>query len=273
MLVAMDQACQLATSIAERCTEIRSVQAIALAGSQSSRQADDSSDIDLYIYVTHPLTLEQRTEIAGETKRKEIGNTFWEPGDEWVDTQSGISVDVMFRNVRWIEEQISRVIRDHQASVGYSTCFVYNVKNSEILFDREGWFADLQRKASVPSPSELKRAVIEKNYPILRNTISSYRHQIENAIRRGDLVSVNHRVAALLASYFDILFAVNEQLHPGEKRLVQLAERLCRKLPDKFPADVVEVLRWISEPGEQLVSSIHKLLDSLDALLGGEQLI
>jgi hypothetical protein len=273
MLLIMNLARQLALSIAEKYAAFGNVHAVALAGSQSGDQADTHSDIDLYVYVTHPLTLDQRTEIAGASQKREIGNAFWEPGDEWVDEHHGISVDAMFRDVRWIEEQVSRVMHDHQASVGYSTCFVYNVRNSEILFDRDGWFAALQQRASAKYPAALKQAVVAKNHPILRNTISSYTHQIESAIRRGDHVSVNHRTAALLASYFDVLFAVNEQFHPGEKRLVRLAQQLCRKLPARFPAQLEEVLSYVSQPHEQLMSSIHRLLDSLDELLRSEQLI
>jgi hypothetical protein len=269
----MDRVRQLAVSIADGYAQFNNVRAVGLGGSQASRQADGESDIDLYVYATHPLTLDQRAEMAVNAKRKEIGNAFWEPGDEWVDAQTGISADIMFRNVPWIEEQISRVMHDHQASVGYSTCFVYNVATSEILFDREGWFATLQQKASGPYPPELKRAVVAKNHPILRSTISSYTHQIEKAIERNDSVSVNHRVAALLASYFDILFAMNEQLHPGEKRLVKLAQQLCPKVPAAFDEDIQQVLGFVSQAQQGLMSSIHNLLDSLDALLRSEQLI
>jgi hypothetical protein len=269
----MNRGRPLATFIAQRYAEFNNVRAVALGGSQSSGQSDGESDIDLYVYTTHPLTLEQRKTIAANAKRQEIGNAFWEPGDEWLDPQTSISADVMFRNVEWIEEQISRVMHDHQASAGYSTCFVYNVKNSEILFDREGWFAELQRRAGSPYPAALKQAVVAKNYPILRNTISSYTHQIGKAVRRNDLVSVNHRVAALLASYFDILFATNEQLHPGEKRLVRVAHQICRKLPEHLDTEIKRVIGSVSQPQQQLVPAVHELLDSLDVLLRREQLI
>lgn len=260
-------AIDLAQKIAHRYAKLAPVQAVALAGSRTSQQADTSSDIDLYVYVTHHLTLDERKEVAAEAKRAEIGNAFWEPGDEWVDAATGISCDVMFRETGWIEEQLNRMIIDHQASIGYTTCFWYNVRNSTILFDREAWFARLQEQASAKYPAELKRNIIAKNHPILRSNMSSYLHQIELAQARGDVVSVNHRITALMASYFDILFAVNEQLHPGEKRLIRFVEKLCPLRPPQMREQVEHAIHDPSAP------SLNELLDGLDDVLRRENLL
>jgi predicted nucleotidyltransferase len=257
----------LARKLASRYEQLRPVQAVALAGSRVSHQEDDASDIDLYVYVTHRLTLEQRVQIAAGAKRVEIGNAFWEPGDEWIDPDSGLGIDVMYRELEWIEEQLNRVIIDHKASIGYTTCFWYNVLHSEMLIDREAWFANLQLRAETPYPTELKQNIVAKNWPILRDNLSSYRHQIDLAIRRGDLVSVNHRVTALLASYFDILFSVNAQLHPGEKRLVTLAEELCTVRPGKMRQHVERLVR------NPTLAAVDELVDGLGALLSVQRLL
>jgi predicted nucleotidyltransferase len=262
----------LAREIADQFAALPAVEAVALAGSRASQVADSNSDIDLYVYCREPVGLEVRRQIAAQARRAEIGNEFWEPGDEWVDRDTGISVDVMFRDVQWIEERLDAVWRRHRASIGYSTCFWYNVRNSRALFDRAGWFAELQKKASQPYPPELKRAVITKNFPILRRNISSYVHQIELAIAREDLVSVHHRVTASLASYFDILFAVNEQLHPGEKRLIERASALCRMLPGNFPQAVEESLAAVTS-GSRMLVRVSKLVDGLEQLLRDEKLM
>jgi hypothetical protein len=259
-------AIQLARQIAARYAELTPVQAVVLSGSRTSQQADENSDIDLYVYVTHPLTLGERASIAAGAKQAEIGNSFWEAGDEWVDA-SGNRCDVMFREMDWIDEQINRVLIDHQASIGYTTCFWYNVRNSTILFDREAWFARLQERASAKYPAELTRNIVAKNHPLLRTNMSSYSHQIALAQKRGDVVSVNHRVTALMASYFDILFAVNNQLHPGEKRLVRFAEQMCAIRPPKMRE---QVERAIADPS---AASLDELLDGLDDVLRLENLL
>src|SRR5450631_110359 len=263
----------LARRVALRYAELSQVEAVALGGSRASDAADASSDIDLYVYYREAVSPEARRQIAAPATREEIGNDFWEPGDEWIDAETGVSVDVMFRHVEWIRERLDGVINQHWASVGYSTCFWYNVLNSQILFDRQGWFLALQKTADRPYPSELKRAVIAKNFPILRRNMSSYVHQVELAIARGDLISVNHRVTALLASYFDILLAVNEQPHPGEKRLAQFAVRLCTKMPGNFPRAVDELLALLHGGDRQIIDKTNALLDGLEGLLRDEMLL
>ena len=91
----------------------------------------------------------------------------------------------------WIEEQLERVLVRHEASVGYSTCFWHNVLHSTALFDCSGWYRDLQEKAARPYPRPLQSAIIARNHPILRQSLSSYLAQIERAVRRGDSVASN----------------------------------------------------------------------------------
>jgi hypothetical protein len=75
------------------------VEAIAMAGSRASEFADAESDADLYVYLTEDIRLDERTRIAAGSPRVEIGNTTWEPDDEWIDPASGTPVDVMLRQV------------------------------------------------------------------------------------------------------------------------------------------------------------------------------
>jgi hypothetical protein len=175
----------------------------------------------------------------------------------------------MYRSPEWTEGELTRVLKQHQASVGYSTAIWYNVLNCRPLYDPDGWLAGLLEIARQPYPDELRRAIIAKNYPLLRETRSSYRQQIEKSLTRQDKVSYNHRVAALLASYFDVLFAFNRQPHPGEKRLISLAKKLCPHLPANFEADLNA---WLDLPptpenAPAILTVMTHLLDELDTLL------
>ncbi|NJM23015.1 MAG: DUF4037 domain-containing protein [Richelia sp. SM1_7_0] len=109
-------------------------------------------------------------------------------------------------------------------------------------------FYELKTRANQPYPEGLRQAIVAKNYPILRQNISSYMHQIELAVLRRDFVSINHRVAALLASYFDIIFAINYVAHPGEKRQVEYVLKLCSKLPHNLEQLVLNLIETISLP-------------------------
>lgn len=145
----------------------------------------------------------------------------------------------MYRKPSDIEGNINWVWKNHNACVGYTTCFVFNVKNSIIFYDKNNWYKSLQDSVSGDYPKELQQNIIAKNLPLLNfKLVASFVEQVEKAIKREDLISVNHRISAFLASYFDVLFAKNKILHCGEKRLKNYALNNCKLLPKNFENDI-----------------------------------
>jgi len=260
---------ELARRLAAEFGRFDEVKAIALGGSVASGVAGPGSDIDLYVFTTASVPLQKRTELAARCgyTRADLGLEFWDPGDEWMDAASGIEVDVIYWDTAWIEDQLARVLLRHQASMGYTTCFWNTLQKALSLYDPQGWLDAVQQSTHVPYPEELRLNIIRANHAVLRRVIPSYAHQIEKAQSRGDLVSVNHRVAALLASYFDVLFALNRVLHPGEKRLFTFAEQNCQLLPSGFSADVTQLLTAAGSTNPAVTQYAHRLLDHLDELL------
>ena len=150
-----------ANELATLYSAFPNVESVILAGSQASGSSLESSDIDLYVYSTESIPISSREQIARKYSDSiEINNSFWEQGDEWFDSLLKIGVDVMYRNPEWIEKKLDLVLQHFEASVGYSTCFWYNVLNSKILFDRKGWFERLQKSVSIPYPEELRQAIV-----------------------------------------------------------------------------------------------------------------
>jgi hypothetical protein len=256
--------------IARRLGEMPGVVAVALGGSTAGGVADGCSDVDLYVYALAPPPHALRTELAwAYDPAPEIDNQAFGPGDEWMVGVTGPRIDVIYWSPAWIEGQLARVLDHHLPSVGYSTCFWRTVRFSVPLVDSTGWFAAFQETARRPYPNALRRAIIARNRPLLRDARSSFLHQIGCAIERDDAVSVQHRTAALLASYFDVLFALNRVHHPGEKRLVAIAQAECRFLPPDLDRQVADVLASAAPPweGGLLTRSAHALIDGLERLL------
>ena len=92
----------------------------------------------------------------------------------------------------------------------------------------------------------------------------SFRDQIASAVERCDFVSINHRCAAFLASYFDIIFAKNRLLNPGEKKLVPFALKNCKILPEGFEADVKTLS--VGEVSKRLPAA-DKMVENLRKIL------
>ncbi len=262
-----------AVEIADRYAGLPLVEAVALAGSGTTGASDRLSDIDLYVYGAGLPSVAARSAIVRSRVpvRAELDNQFWETGDEWDEAGpqgERLHVDVMFRTQAWIEGELARVLDRHEAALGYTTALWHNVRTSRILFDRHGWLARLKQVAARPYPAPLARAVIARNFPLLRGAFAAYPRQIGRAAERLDAVSVNHRIAALLASYFDVLFALNRVPHPGKKRLLATAARL----PAVPPAMVLQVEALLASAIPASWSDAERraelLVDGIEALLG-----
>ena len=266
---------QLAKQISDLFALLPQVESIAMAGSHGSGvvASDSASDIDLYVYTRGEIPLEDRISIVertGGASRSDLNLNYWGPGDEWMNAPTGIEIDIVYFNAVWMEEQISRVIECHQASMGYTTCFWHTIHQSTVFFDPHDWFAKLQQRCWVDYPESLRQNIVTLNHPVLRNIIPSYACQIEKAAKRRDLISINHRLAALFASYFDILFAVNRKLHPGEKRMLEFAVNNCNLIPVNMESDIASILLLNAEDISEVPTRVTRLLDHLDQMLENE---
>ena len=213
---------------------IMQVEAIALGGSRATGRNDEKSDYDVYVYLSDEVDESIRRNILEKyCKYMEIGNSFWELEDD-VTLKDGIDMDIIYRNMTDFESMVSSVVDDCVAWNGYTTCMWHNLVTSKIVYDRNGKLKALQTKYQIPYPKRLKENIISNNMKLLSGMLPSFDAQIEKAENRGDFVSVNHRVTEFLASYFDIIFALNEMTHPGEKRMQSICSKECKILPNNF---------------------------------------
>ena len=210
------------------------VEAIALGGSRATGKNDEKSDYDVYVYITGKIDeVDRRNILEKYCKYMEIGNSFWELEDD-VTLKDGIDMDIIYRNMRDFENMVSSVVIDCVPWNGYTTCMWHNLITSKIVLDKNEKLKTLQEKYRIPYPKKLKENIISNNLKLLSGMLPSFDIQIKKAENRGDLVSVNHRVTEFLASYFDIIFALNEMTHPGEKRMQSICSKECRILPKHF---------------------------------------
>lgn len=252
--------------ILDKLSNFEEVKAIATGGSIANGTSDSKSDIDVYVFVTKDIPIEKRLELVKiYSSNYEVGGEYFGSGDEfWVD-KINKQLDVMYWNINWFEDTIKNTWVKHYPSNGYSTCFLFTLNNFQIKYDSEGWLSDLQKCTFETYPQELKQNIIKRNLMLLKDKpFASYYEQISKAIGRNDLVSINHRVAAFLASYFDIIFAVNELLHPGEKRLITYAKANCKILPKNFEENIVNLL---TEKDSEILNSLDKIIENLKNIL------
>ncbi len=244
------------------------VAAIAVGGSIAAGTGDMDSDVDIYIYSQEGIPRNLRLEIANALGRDiQVDNRLWEPGDEWTDIITGKAIDIIYRRPQWMIDEIRRVLVDFEPRLGYTTTIWDNLLYSTVAYDPTGWYEELKQTAVVPYPEELQKRIIRHNYRAIQGIRGSILHQLQVAVRRGDAVSVNHRIGALLECYFDILFAANRVTNPGEKMITEHIKKRCKSTPGDCLAGVARLISSISWMSGNILDEAGTLLGEMDRFL------
>ncbi|MBQ7385521.1 MAG: DUF4037 domain-containing protein [Ruminococcus sp.] len=250
----------------EELKNIPQVEAIALGGSRSGEVFDEKSDYDVYLYCTGSVADEVRKAILDKyCSYIELSNHFWELEDNCT-LKNGIDIDILYRNIEDFTADVASVVEGFNARTGYTTCMWHNLITCKIIYDKDSRLQAMKERFSVPYPQELKKNIISKNMSLLSGMLPSYDDQILKAVKRKDLVSINHRTSAFMESYFDILFALNEKTHPGEKRLVSLSKKLSI-LPADFEENINKLFADLFANPELIENDLAKIIFELKRIL------
>ncbi|MBQ7764014.1 DUF4037 domain-containing protein [bacterium] len=257
---------KIVNCILQEFQSYQQVKAIAIGGSISAKTNDSKSDIDVYIFVDKDIpVIERESFVKKYSSKYEVGGEYFGSGDEFFVDKINQQLDVMYWNTIWFEGIIDNIWCKHYPSNAYTTAFLYTLKNFEIIFDTDNWLRNLQRSINTNYPLELKQNIIKRNLMLMKEKpFASYYEQIEKAIKRNDIVSINHRITAFLASYYDVIFATNELLHPGEKRLIQYAKDNCKVLPKDFEENIIKLLTL---PTNKILTILNEIYANLKIIL------
>lgn len=243
------------------------VEAIALGGSRAGSHYDEKSDYDIYLYCTAPVPEKDRRAILQKyCSSMEIGNHFWEYEDNCV-LKNGIDMDILYRNLDSFTADLAEVVERCHGRNGYSTCMWHNLLTCKIICDKNGRLAAAKKRFQIPYPEALREDIISRNRKLLHDAMPAYDLQIQKAVRRSDMVSINHRVSAFLESYFDLLFALNRQTHPGEKRLISLCKTSCHTLPEQFEENLNLLFSHMFVQPQLLQEDLDRILTELRKIL------
>ena len=248
-------------------SEQKEIEAIALGGSRAGKDYDEKSDYDVYVYCNDIISEDVRKNILSKyCSYMELGNHFWEYEDNCI-LKNGIDIDLIYRNLDEHIKEIANVVEKYKVSNGYSTCMWNNLITCKIVYDRNEKLADAKSRFNMKYPSELKKNIIDRNMRLLHNSMPSYDHQILKAIKRKDKVNLGNRVTAFMDSYFDVIFALNEVTHPGEKRLVQKCKEQCEILPNNFERNIEKLFEDLYVNPNMIEADISEIIKELERII------
>ena len=243
------------------------VRAMAIGGSRAVKRNDEFSDYDVCVYCTEPVPTEQRVSVLEKYCGSMVLDNHYREHEDVCIMEDGTELNIIYRNLDEFLAGIDRVVEHYEVLDGCTTCMWHDLLTGRIAYDKGGLLAAAKEKYQVPYPQKLKDNIISHHMNLIKYGIPSYILQIDKAMKRGDMVNINQSVNRFLSSYFDILFALNEKKHPGEKRLVQVSLDECGILPARFELNIRLLLNsMFKDPAA--ISVVELMVTEMEKVIG-----
>ena len=212
--------------------QIPGVVAIAQGGSVNAGLGDSASDLDFHVYWEPPLALaaERTVRLAALADPGSVwpgeGTSSWLLEDHFA--LAGRAIELIYIRMADVHNEVAVAYRDGFAEEGFTTGRLFCFAHDRIVHDLTGALGTQQSQLRASYPDALRRAVIRRQTARL----ALYLGQLRTGQQRADLLYAQQIRTKLQNVFFDLLFAVNRQYHPGEKRLLTYAARCPLRPPD-----------------------------------------
>ncbi len=243
------------------------VRAMAVGGSRAVKRNDEFSDYDVYVYVTETIPTRERLDILEPHCRSMVMDNHYREHEDVCIMDDGIELNIIYREMDGFLEGIARVAEQYEPLDGCTTGMWHSLLTGRIAYDKGGFLAAAKEKYTIPYPQQLKDNIISHHMNLIKYGIPSFMVQMEKAMKRKDMVNINQCTNRFLNSYFDIVFALNEKLHPGEKRLMQICMEECKILPVNFELNIRLLLNsMFKDPAASAVVAV--IVTELEKVVG-----
>lgn len=247
--------------------KLSQVRSIAVGGSRAIKRNDEFSDYDVYVYATEPISIGQRRDILEDyCSSMALDNHYREHEDVCI-MEDGAQLNIVYRELNEFMEGIVRVVEEYEPLDRCTTSMWHSLLTGRIAYDKGGLLAEAKEKYDLPYPQKLKDNIVSHHMNLIKYGIPSFMAQMEKAMKRKDMVNINQCAKRFLDSYFDIVFALNEKLHPGEKRLIQICTEECKILPVNFELNIRLLLNsMFKDPAAATV--VDLMVTELEKVIG-----
>lgn len=247
---------------------------IALGGSYAKRTSDALSDVDVYLFAHQIVPGAQRTEQVLKTLGATSEPASWGSEDPFIQggtdfSYKGRRVECWLRSTEQVGSTLAACIQGEirREYVAWTVVGFFNyvaladVHAMRIVEDRQGVLRLWKEQVSV-YPEALRQAILRRFMPEAAFWPDNFHYR--SAIERVDLIYTSAIVQQVLHALVQVLFALNREYFPGEKKLAHALNKLPMQ-PEAFTPRLQSLLSPGGNPGVARVREQQRELAALVA--------